>query len=506
MTDAFDSQLLAACEQERLDLIGAIQPFGVLLGGDAGDARVHLASADAQVWLGVPQGPVPGQALGDLVPVRLADFPAESGRKRIMPGLMEGPKGWLDAVLTNTGAGWLLELEPLGADDPVQPLANPRLGRLFQAPQSEPDLGGYSLVLAEAVRHATGYGRVMVYRFLPDECGEVLAESGSDPRPRYLGQRFPASDIPRIARELYRLNSHRQIPDIAAVPVPIVSVRGRAADLTLSDLRAVSPVHLEYLKNMEVVASLSFSIQVAGALWGLVACHHASPRFLSVPVRAHCVELTHSFALGVGSFLANQRLRRVAGLEGRLATLVGLVQDAESGARPFALLGPAMLDLFQAEGAALVDSQGVHAFGAAPAESEIAAIDRWVLGQGGEGVLATDRLGAQSGLTLDQARAAGALAVRAPVRAATGARVSAEGPTDRRLYWFRPELPRTVRWAGNPRKPVGVDPATGILNPRRSFAEWVETARGCSAPWDELDLMGARMLRLALLKGRGRAG
>jgi len=451
-----------------------------------------------------------GQALGALVPVRLADFPPEPGRRRIMPGLMESPKGWLDAVLTNTGSGWLLELEPLGADDPVQPLANPLLGRLFQAPQSESDLGGYALALAEAVRYATGYGRVMVYRFLPDDCGEVMAESGTDPQPRYLGQRFPASDIPRIARDLYRINTHRQIPDVAAVPVPIVSLRGREADLTLSDLRAVSPVHLEYLKNMEAVASLSFSIQVAGALWGLVACHHPSPRFLSVPVRAHCVELTHSFALGVGSYLANQRLRRVAGLEGRLATLVGLVQDAESGARPLSLLEPAMLDLFQAEGAALVDSQGVHAFGAAPAESEIAAIDRWVLGLGGEGVLATDRLGGESGLALDPARAAGALAVRAPqrtpARIQAGTRVPGADSPDRRLYWFRPELPRTVRWAGDPRKPVGVDPATGILNPRRSFAEWVETARGCSAPWDELDLMGARMLRLALLKGRGQAG
>ena len=95
------------------------------------------------------------------------------------------------------------------------------------------------------------------------------------------------------------------------------------------------------------------------------------------------------------------------------------------------------------------------------------------------------------------------LAVRAPVRTPAGTLPRPGLGVERRLYWFRPELPRTVHWAGDPRKPVGVDPATGILNPRRSFAQWIETTRGCSAPWDELDLMGARMLRLALIKGGG---
>lgn len=498
MTDRYEPTWNDACEQERLDRIGAIQPFGVLLGGAAGDDLVAVASADAAAWLGLPDAPLVGRPLGDLVPVKPADFPAEPGHKRILPGLLEGPRGWLDAVLVRSESEWLLELEPLGTDDPAQPLANPLLKRLFQAPQSETELQGYAESLAAAVRHTTGYHRVMVYAFLPDGCGEVLAESSADPRARYLGQRFPASDIPKIARDLYRRNSHRQIPDIAAPPVPILGLAGREADLALSDLRAVAPVHLEYLKNMEVAASLSFSIPVGGALWGLVACHHPSPRFLSVPVRGRCVELTQSFALGVGAYLANQRLRRIAGLEGRLAALVELVVGAESGLHPLSLIEPAMLDLFQAQGAALADGHGIHPFGAAPPPSEIAAIDRWVLDLGGDPVMATDRLGAVSGLAADPARAAGMLAVRVHARPGSG--------TDRRLYWFRPEQVRTVRWAGDPRRPLGTNPDTGTLNPRRSFELWVETTRGCSAPWEELDLMGARMLRLMLLRGASRAG
>jgi two-component system, chemotaxis family, sensor kinase Cph1 len=499
MPNAFDPKLLDACELERLDRIGAIQPFGLLLGGEPGDERIGVASADAQSWLGFADDDLLGRPIGGHLPITLADFPVEPGHKRILAGLIETHRGWLDAVLTNTGAGWLLELEPVGADDPVQSLANPLLTRLFQAPQSELDLDGYALALAEAVQFTTGYHRVMVYRFLPDECGEVMAECSKDGVLRYLGQRFPASDIPKIARSLYRINSHRQIPDIEAVPVPIRALPDRVADLSLSDLRAVSPVHIEYLRNMEVAASLSFSIQVSGSLWGLVACHHRSPRFLSVPVRTRCVELTQSFSLGIGSYLANRRLRRLAGLEGRLAALAEVLQDAESGRCPPSMIEPAMLDLFQASGAAIVGDRGVHAFGAAPSEAQVGAIDRWLMGRSGEGILASDRLASDSGLELDPARVAGVLAVRVPVRP----QVRGATASDRRLYWFRPELPRTVCWAGDPHSPAGLDPETGILNPRRSFAQWIETTRWCSAPWDELDLMGARMLRLTLLKGRG---
>ena len=449
MPNPFNPKLLDACELERLDRIGAIQPFGLLLGGEAGDERIGVASADAHSWLDLPDDPLLGRPIGGLLPIALADFPAEPGHKRILAGLIETHRGWLDAVLTNTGAGWLLELEPLGADDPAQSLANPLLTRLFQAPQSELDLDGYALALAEAVQYTTGYHRVMVYRFLPDDCGEVMAECSKDGALRYLGQRFPASDIPKIARNLYRINSHRQIPDIEAETVPIRALPGRVADLSLSDLRAVSPVHIEYLRNMEVAASLSFSIQVSGSLWGLVACHHRSPRFLSVPVRTRCVELTQSFALGIGSYLANRRLRRLAGLEGRLAALAEVLQDAESGRCPPSMIGPAMLDLFQAGGAALMSDRGVHAFGTAPSEAQIGAIDRWLMGRSGEGVLASDRLANDSGLELDPARVAGVLAVRVPVRP----QVRGATESDRRLYWFRPEAPAHRALGRRPAQP-----------------------------------------------------
>jgi light-regulated signal transduction histidine kinase (bacteriophytochrome) len=215
-------------------------------------------------------------------------------------------------------------------------------------------------------------------------------------------------------------------------------------------------------------------------------------------VRERCVELTQSFALGIGSYIANQRLQRVTGMEYRLAALAELVLEGGADLPPMSLVGPAMLDLFQAHAVAVVDGLGVHVCGSAPEPEEIAAIDRWLLDQDGNQVLATDRLGGESGLLVDPARAAGVLAV--PARAIHGE------DSGRRFYWFRPEQPRTVHWAGDPGKPLGLDPATGSLSPRRSFGLWVKTTRGCSDPWNELDLLGARMLRLILLRGGARAG
>jgi len=490
MTDETDDSPLSTCEQERLERIGAIQPYGVLLGGDLGDDQICFASADAAGWLGLGEAQVLGRRLGEVVALSLGDFPPTPGGRQLIAGLVESPRGWLDAVLCRTATSWLAELEPPGADDPPTQIANPLLRRLFQAPTADAEWSGYAAALADAVRRTTGYERVMVYRFLPDACGEVIAESTADELPRYLGLRFPAADIPRIARDLYRQNSHRQIPDIQAVPVPLEVLPGTDPDLSRSDLRAVSPVHLRYLANMGVAASLSFSILVGGNLWGLVACHHRRPRFLSVTVREQCVELTQAYALGISAFLAHRRLRRVSGLDADLEALADLVLDVTQRRHPTAALERGLLDLFQAGGAALVDAQGINSFGQVPTQREIRAIDDWFTGQPGDEVLATDRLAAESGLTLDLERAAGVLAVRVRPRRAGG--------PDRRCYWFRPEQARTVRWAGDPNKDAGADPATAALNPRRSFDLWVETTRGLCAPWDDLDLMAARKLRLLL--------
>jgi light-regulated signal transduction histidine kinase (bacteriophytochrome) len=262
-------------------------------------------------------------------------------------------------------------------------------------------------------------------------------------------------------------------------------------DLTYSDLRAVSPVHLQYLANMGVGASLSFSIRVGGLLWGLVACHHERPRQLPLRVREHCVELAHTFALGVGSYQANRRLGRLGNADAWVERVAELARDVELGRRLPALLDPVLLEPLGATGAALVWDGGLRTFGVAPPREAIAAIDGWLRSAERGPVLATDRLAAESGLDLGQDQVAGLLAVQSGLAGELG---------ERRFYWFRPEQPRTLSWAGDPAKPVDAGSGGLGVGPRRSFELWVETTRGHSAPWDELDLVLARKLRILLLR------
>ena len=133
-------------------------------------------------------------------------------------------------------------------------------------------------ITARAVRALTGFDRVMVYRYDADYNGEVVAEAKRADLNSFLGLHYPASDIPAQARALYEKNWIRLISDVDYAPAPIEPAdhpaTGAPLDLTYSTLRSVSPIHLEYLRNMGVRASMSISLLRDDKLWGLIACHH----------------------------------------------------------------------------------------------------------------------------------------------------------------------------------------------------------------------------------------
>ena len=179
-----------------------------------------------------------------------------------------------------------MEFEPSG-EQPMSPLAV--LRAMTMRVERQTSLASIYREVARQVRGLTGFDRVMVYRFDDDGAGEVVAEAANHGLAPFLGLRYPASDIPAQARALYERNYLRIIADVDAPAIPIVpalSPEGAALDLTMSTLRSVSPIHLEYLRNMGVGASMSISIIVDGELWGLIACHHYSPRVLPMSVAA----------------------------------------------------------------------------------------------------------------------------------------------------------------------------------------------------------------------------
>lgn len=535
------------CEREQLHLTRAIQPFGLLLAGDTGDARIRHASANAAQWLGKSAEDL----LGLPLPVAIPEFPPRqeasmsattdttgkqaskradknardqaqkiaehadprtrwmypSADKQLFPALCEGPDGPMDAWLSCTESHWLLELEHALPESQRLSAFRPIPHRLFRMPASESDWTTYCQFLADTLRETTGFERVMIYRFRDDESGEVITESlepGLDP---YLGLRYPASDIPRIARELYLANSHRQIPDRDAPPVPILSAPAttRAGahasaplDLTLSDLRAVSPVHIEYLKNMGVTASLSFSVVLAERLWGLIACHHREPRDLPLPLRERCAAMCQAFSLAIAGYQGARRLLDLTESEEEITQLHEALRraDEEDARGEAASTGPALgemlLGLVGASGAALVDGDHLIQFGQTPDEHAVREQVSWLLGASEEQVFATDHLPALCPpARADMATSSGLLAVRVT-------HFSEEG--ERLFLWWRPEQPQSVTWAGDPRKSALSDQGHQMLSPRSSFEHWVETTSGHSEPWSTRDLLRARKFRSLLLR------
>lgn len=516
MSEAPLQGFIDECEREALHLMGSIQPFGVLLAGQTGDARIRHVSANAESWLAKPPQALLGLELTEVLPGLCANpeftAPASPAKpwmqpqadKLLYPALCDSPAGWLDGWLSCNDTNWLLELEVALAVSERIAAHRPIPHQLYRMPGSESEWRIYCQYLADSLRATTDFERVMIYRFLDDESGEVITESLEPGLSPYLGLRYPASDIPRIARELYLANAHRQIPDRHAEPVAILSQASAdqpPLDLTLSDLRAVSPVHLEYLKNMGVTASLSFSLVVTERLWGLIACHHREPRHLPLPLRQRCEAMCQAFRLAIAGFQGTRRLLEMSESEEDIARLHEALRQADAAESENILeqtdqLGDILLKLVNASGAALVDGEALIRFGQAPEPDAIRAQVDWLIAACSDTVFTTDHLpDLFPPAREDLERASGLLAVRVRHYSETGERI---------FLWWRPEQPQTVTWAGDPRKSALGDHLSDqqqpMLSPRASFEQWVETTTGCSAPWTNADLLRARKFRGLLLR------
>lgn len=518
MTD-LDPGFIEACEREALNRIGAIQPYGALLGGCIGDGGIRCASADLEAWLGVPPERALGLPLRELLD-RVGAAGAEAGlrpeaaaalaqalasappprtghaEKLVLADLTCGLRGPLDAMLSRTAEHWLLELEPALPSAQQRHALRPVPHALYRMPHTAREWDAHCRLLAEQMQRLSGFARVMVYRFLPDGCGEVIAEAAEPGLAPYLGLRYPASDIPQIARDLYLANRHRQIPDVDAAWEPIVAAPGFASDLTLSDLRAVSPVHIEYLHNMEVTASLSFSVVLNESLWGLIACHHHEPRALPLQLRERCADLVQVFALGVSGYQTSRRLAAVSDSDRDIARLAAGIAAFETGADRDFHVGHALLKLVQADGAVLADARGgeLASYGSTPSPAQVQALLTWLERAHPEPVFATNTLPAlYSPAAAYQRTASGLLAVR------VGAHRDGER-FERYFLWFRPEQPQVVYWAGDPRKSKLFDSQSTTRSPRSSFATWLETKTGHAEPWSDTVLLSAKKFRGLLLR------
>ncbi|MDC3960299.1 GAF domain-containing protein [Polyangium jinanense] len=496
---------LEECAREAIHVPGAVQPHGALLAVREDDLRVVQASENTRALVGVDARALLGQPLRAFLDPGSWDLFERALRQSSLR--KESPlflrfAGLAFTVMLHRSEGLVvLELETAG------PPEESRTSGTLQFVLAR--LSGARTVLdllrsmATEIKTLTGYDRVMIYRFHDDLHGEVIAEAREPELEPYLGLHYPASDIPAQARRLYAKNLVRCIRDVEAASSPLVPPEnprtGRPLDLSDAWLRSVSPVHVQYLRNMGVTASMSISLLRGGELFGLVACHHRAPRLLVPAQRGMCEVLGRvvSFQIEVldqkeaaeqklrASTLAHHYVEQVTARLGTSSRVAPGKGEAEKG-----MLGQvgALLGFVEATGVAVVDESQVATAGVTPAAEDVRRIATWLREVMKEPIFATDSLGAQLPLARGLAAVASGLLVTS---------FSSEGRT--MSLWFRPEIERTVSWGGDPRKVASRDPRTMRIEPRRSFEVWRQTVRGCADPWKPWEIEAASALRAAVV-------
>jgi light-regulated signal transduction histidine kinase (bacteriophytochrome) len=491
----YDPAALASCASEPIHLLGAIQPMGALLTISA-DWNVLRCSANAGVFLGVA-GEMIGQPAKTVFP---ADFLHDvRGRLQIAigTGIVERLFGCrlaagsprYDVAVHVSGNEIVLEFEA-STGQPSAPLSV--LRSMMARAERQSSTQAICQEAARQMRALTGFDRVMVYRFDDDGAGEVIAETAAGLLAPFLGLRYPASDIPEQARALYKRNFLRMIADVDAdlVPVlPVLSPEGVRLDLSMSGLRSVSPIHLEYLRNMSVQASMSVSIIVGGHLWGLIACHHGKPMHLGLETRSTAELFGQMF-----SYLLEARLQaedaaydlRTHNIHNGVA-LAFAASDALLKNIPEILTSVA--DYVAADGIGVSHAGEISLTGLTPTREEFAQLVRFLNTTSAGQVFSTHCLSDVFPPALDYPmRAAGMLSI--PV-----SRV----PRDY-LVFFRKEVEKSVTWAGQPEKMETVGPHGVRLTPRKSFEAWRETVRFQSARWNKGELRAAEKLRVTMIE------
>ena len=486
---AFGQADLSNCEREQIHLAGSIQPHGVLLLLSEPDLVVVQASANAETFLGLA-APVVGRTLdhleGDLhrrISRHLAD-PLDTlpvaVRCHVGNPLIE-----LDGLVHRPpGGGLVVELEPAGPAVRVSRSIEGALQTILGATT----LRALCDETAMIFKDLSGYDRVMVYRFDDDGHGEVLSEQRQPELEAFLGNRYPASDIPQIARRLYVRNRIRVLADVAYDPVPLnprlSPISGQDLDMSLCFLRSMSPIHVQYLKNMGVGATLVISLVVGGRLWGLISCHHYSPRVIQFEIKAVCELLAEAIATRISaleSFVQAQVELSVRRLEQRMIEAISREGDWRG-----ALFDgtQALLQPMGASGAALLFDGQILTVGEVPGTLQLREIGNWLDRRGENApIFVTASLGVDEPDFEELTPVASGL-VAAPISTSPG----------EYLMWFRPERVRTITWAGNPFKPIIVGDNPLDLSPRRSFSQWHQLMEGNAEPWTAADQTAARLI------------
>ncbi|MCU7553031.1 GAF domain-containing protein [Alteromonas sp. ASW11-19] len=482
-------ELIANCEQEQLHLSGHIQSFGVLLVVGSDNLTITHVSANAASLFG--NRPLLGEALTDIsaFPTELLEkLDGKTGNRENIFNFRLDEQSVHLRLLQGDGC-YLLELEPTNDDAPVWSLAELRT-MVYPTAGQQWEHQDYWKSLLTAIASVLPFHRLLLYRFDSDWSGEVVAEHSQDNNQQYLGLKFPASDIPAIARKLYFENPSRLISNITEEPVAVHSLSDEIPNLTWSDLRSVSPVHAQYLKNMGIQTSYSVPIILSGKLWGIVSCHHREPLHVDARSRYQSEQLVQHFCSVYAMYLSRKKLELLKAIDEKIKSLVAQLDILEDTRAALEAMLDATAQVCNGTlAAATVSGEWLTSDDTADI-SLLKKIDKVFARDTSDHVLHCQNIQSLPELAdVEDPALRGVLAIKLD-----------HGRDTARLYVFRPPEKQLTEWAGNPDKTQAQSETNDTLSPRTSFAKWSEIKGDLALPWSKADLLFAKKARVGLLR------
>ena len=492
---------LTNCDREPIHIPGAIQPHGLLLVVSRREWQIIQISHNTQDFLGIEPEQLLGEPLSRLLPTDKIEAIAaclEGEFEQINPlklsiETQNGTKKFNGIVHSLDEKDIILELESNESENDLNFIQFSQIskGILLQI-QRASTLQELCQIIVQQIRKLTSFDRVMIYQFDQTGEGDIIAEDKLAELESYLGLHYPDSDIPRQAKYLYTLNFIRSIPQVNYQPVTILALdkeQQKPLDLSLSILRSVSPLHIEYLQNMGVCATLTISLMKQGKLWGLIACHHQSAYFVPYEIRNICEFLGQVMSLELTSKEANEDLDYKIFLKSVQSQLVNALGKAENIRDALLKDQEKLLQLVNATGVVIYTEENLIRIGQTPPEEALPDLIAWLENQFEQDLFATHSLPKiyPAAIAFKEV-ASGLLAL------------SITKVQKNYVLWFRPEVLQEVNWAGKPEKVNNLEEdGTETLSPRKSFKLWQEMVQQQSQPWKPWEIEGAIELRSAIV-------
>lgn len=478
---------LENCAKEPIHIIGKIQAHGALLACDPSNLKITQAGENTSVHFGVSAGDLLGKSLA----VVLGEEQAERLSIRLKEEEIDLPqevevKAKSFLMLSHLSEGNLiLDFEPL-VEWKNSGEVQPHLTRILNGFQEAKSLEELCGAAADITKKMFGYHRVMIYRFDEDWNGEVVAERREKDMEPWLGLHYPATDIPEQSRRLFLKHRVRVITNVNYHAAPIIPelspLTGKPLDISRSELRAVSPIHIEYLKNMGVGASLSAAIVVQGKLWGLIACHHKTEKYLNFHQREHCRFLAQMLSNELALHETRSQMNRSELSENIRRQLV--VQMKYNKDLNNALKGDTVkfTDLINCGGGAIYFKDHWELSGNTPTTEQLKGLLKNFIKPQAKSLFLTRNLSS----VFPEAEA---------YRSTASGLLSLKIAENKYIFWFKPEVVQVVNWGGNPQNKAYYNEKEQRLSPRKSFEKWSEKLTGISEPWRDHDKNIARSLR-----------